>query len=112
MSKFIDSIICEPTGQRKTGWYSRTFRKIKETVLPPDFNPGLQQFTFEAGYKEVFCCKAGMFDAAFKMAVRQLHECIYGEFRLKLMAVERAIYEHDEEAAFEAIQEIYREIDP
>lgn len=56
-------------------------------------------------------CEPRHFDKYFRNVVRELREAIYGEFRDKLIVLERAIYEQEVEPALKALDAIMREVE-
>lgn len=113
MSKFIDNIECK-LRYNEDRLLKQNIPALSCAVETQDF--GVISHSFLRGYRaEVkycvnFHCMPEEVDHQLRLVKRQLQEEIYGEFRRKLIELQRAIYSDERGTALHISDELFKEM--
>lgn len=109
MSRFIDAIRASKTGRRAAILEPLSCGICKvEPIL--DVFQTTEEYEFKVEWMVRAFCQHNDFDAMMENIHRQLKEAVYGEFRNRILRLERAIYEQDREKVLMETRDIVREI--
>lgn len=113
MSKFLDAVTSELTGQRapKPFWFEPLSTRLTTALVDPQY---LEEIKFEVKYTMTQYCDPSLPSEAKSELMRsfmsQLREAVYGDLREHVIELQRAMYEYDHKAMYDKVNDIMREI--
>lgn len=107
MSKFIDAVTAELTGNRRAVLGPLTVVQHWSDV----FNPAMTyEYDIGVTWKVRTHCEKAALQHVTRNVLRHLREDVYGEFRDRILRLERAVYEHDREKILMETRDLVREV--
>jgi hypothetical protein len=109
MSKFIDAVTAE-LGYRKKHilpplTVTKEFREDSPMLVD-----SLSEYKIEVRWKVTGYCKPNELHIVQENVIRELREVVYGDFKDRIIRLERAVYERDDKVAQMEIRDILREV--
>jgi hypothetical protein len=110
MSKFIDAVKAEVLyGYDKLSRQKIPALKITEEINKPLLHNIMRRYSIGVGYKWVLEVRPEDVPFMKDNIIRELRDLVYGDFREKLLKLERAVYEQEYLEAQELIRDLFRE---
>jgi len=111
MTKMIDNVKAEFTGNRKMGMGSlRSILITNDVPCPLGMSPELKEYVAHVEWVAKFYCDPENLQPMLESIIRELREAIYGELKERIIRLERAVYEEDRDKIVMEIRDIIREI--
>lgn len=110
MSKFIDAVTAELTGNRYPVLEHMTIvQKWSDDATA--FNSAMTyEYDIGVTWKVRTHCDKAALQHVTRNVLRQLREAVYGEFRDRVLRLERAVWEHDREKILMETRDLVREV--
>lgn len=105
MSRFIEALRAERTGFERPVYTPLT---LKVTELNLDRFRTSDEYEFKVEWKIVAHAERSLFDPLFKNVLLQLREFVYGEFRDRVLRLQQAVLEQDQEKALMEARDLIR----
>jgi len=107
MSEFINSLRINSTGNRYA-YYSGLQMTVDREYCA---YKAQDEYIASVEWKRKFVSLDNTKELIFRTVRKELQELIYGEFKVLLFLLERAIYEEDNKKQLEILGKIYKEIE-
>lgn len=109
MSKFIDNIVADPTGQHcyvpeaMKMTMEETEDSLYQHIMLKEYNVGVR-------WNIKFRCEEGHVEEGLRNVIEKLKRDVYGELYDKVSDIEQAYYEHDRDAMLKHIRALKKEV--
>jgi hypothetical protein len=110
MSKFLDAVEAKLHGSRRMAMWPMEPLSVTREVTTPASYTALQNYEIGVHWKVRLSCDPKDLQPALKNVMRELQEAVYGEFRSRIIRLERAILEHDEQKARSEVRDLLVEV--
>jgi len=110
MSNFINSVAAKLTGRQYAILTPVPLLDVSEKVVEINTPTRALEYDISVTWGVTVHCLPENLPEMKRNIVAELRDDIYGEFRHKMLLLERAIYEHENREAIEQLRDILREI--
>ena len=108
MSKFIDDLEVILTGNRSAA-YSPLGVKMENTNKDYFTHTQLDEYVLQVIWKVIVNCEKGDLSDIKRNVISELKNYLFGDLRVKILQLERSLYEHDYKQTKKLINDILEE---